>query len=419
MSKKLVFVDDSRSILKTIEILLRQKVQSGSIEMVTFTKPLEFIQAIETGLTFDCLFLDINMPLLSGFDVIQKVRSFSIFSKVPIIALTTENSIEAQEKGRNAGFNDWIIKINASTTFLKSIHVILERFFPGYEQEDKPKIINSMKENPFQEINRLFTIIEDLNKKLIIAEENKSRFLSLIHNEFNNPLLSVTMLMRDIIEDSGKSKEEIVESIEMIYADILTLNNQLSNILAAAEIEATVGLEKNPRNFDMTDLIDDIIQTQQSIFRDKNIQVSMNTHFSESIFNDREKFFLILRNLIENAFEFSPENSKIEIDGRIEDKNIVIFIMNIGNRIREEARMYDAFYQERSDFSRIHHGLGLGLAIVKHYINFLGGLVMYSYDNDLNIFRVSIPLEVDVKASDAQEIESFSFEDESNKGKAF
>lgn len=412
MPVQIVFVDDSKSILKTIEILLKNRVQNGEIAIRTFSKSADFLDAIESkSLKFSVLFLDINMPVLSGYDVLKKLREMETYKDIPIIALTTENMPEALKKGKDFGFNDWIVKINAPITLLKSINTVIDNYAPKKKIEDKSIRGKLDTESAIKQMRQMFITIEELNKKLFVAEENKSRFLSLIRNEFNNPLMTVTMLMKDIIEDQGKTKEEIVESLSLIFADILTLNSQLSNILAASEIESAAGMSNNLTNFSMKDMLDDIIDTQRFIHKGKHIDVQMSVFFPELIYKDRDKFFLILRNLIENAFEFSPEGSRVIVKGCIEDENIIFHVHNFGNQIKERGRMHDAFYHERSDFSRIHHGLGLGLAIVKHFTTFLGGEVQYCVEEDYNIFKASLPLDPDAVCLEVRNEALLVFED--------
>lgn len=394
MPVQIVFVDDSKSILKTIEILLKNRVEKREIVIRTFSKSADFLDAIETkSLHFSVLFLDINMPLLSGYDILVKLRAMEGYKDIPVIALTTESTFEALKKGKELGFNDWIVKINAPITLLKSINAVIDTYAPQKKVEDKSIRGRLGTDSALHQMRQMFITIEDLNKKLFLAEENKSRFLSLIHNEFNNPLMTVTMLMKDIIEDQGKTKEDIIESLSMIFGDILTLNDQLSNILAASEIESTASMSNNLTKFSIQDMLDDIVRAQQFIHKEKDIDVDIVLCFPELIYKDRDKFFLILRNLIDNAFEFSPEGSRIIVRGCIEEDTIIFNVQNLGHHIKEQERMHDAFYHERSDFSRIHHGLGLGLAIVKHLATFLGGVIQYSVDKDYNVFKLSLPID--------------------------
>ena len=410
MSHQIVFVDDSKSVLKTIEILLKNRVQSGEIAIRTFSKTQEFLNEIESGsLELSLLFLDINMPGMSGYDLLKKLRQMEKYKETPIIALTTENTGEAQENGKELGFNEWIIKINALNTLQKSLYMAIDKYIPKKVVKEE---INTDLSNAMGQILEMSMTIEKLNAKLLSAEEDKSRFLSLIHNEFNNPLMSITMLMRDIIVDKDKTKEEMRESVNMIFVDILTLNSQLSNILAGAEIESGRGMSKYFSNFCMQDMIHDILGTQQFIYADKCLEVDMFFSFEELIYHDRDKCFLIFQNLIENAFDFSLQQSKVILKGYVENDNLIFSVYNIGSQIKEETKIYDVFYKEASDFSRVHHGLGLGLAIVKYLVVFLGGEVSYCIEEDYNHFKVILPLKIDMNSPAVEEMSAFIFEED-------
>ncbi|MEY4505249.1 MAG: hypothetical protein RL154_1546 [Pseudomonadota bacterium] len=410
MALNIAFVDDSRSVLKTIEILLKPKIQSGELALFTFGKPAEFLESIEANDTnFDMLFFDINMPILSGYDLLAKTRTIEQYSKTPIIALTTENSNDAQEKGRVFGFDGWIVKINAPSALVKAIHAAIEKFIPKVHPLELKK---APSDDAMGELQRLFGVIEELNQKLLKAEENKSRFLALMHNEFNNPLFSITMLMKDIIDNPEKPKEDILISIEMIFTDILTLNSQLSNMLAASDVEAGEGIEKILSYFDPVDLIKDIIEMQFMIHKEKHIVLNQSLELSKVIYHDRDKLFLILRNIIENAFEFSPDKTIIDISCEQTSENLEFNISNSGAKVHEKDKMYDAFYMEKSDFSRIHHGLGLGLAVVKYYTGFLNGNVVYTHENNINTFKITIPLNTDTTTE-------LKFDDDKSSGMKF
>lgn len=53
---------------------------------------------------------DVNMPIMDGLTMVEKVRKDLNNSKVNIIMLTTENSPAMKERGKAAGIKGWIIK---------------------------------------------------------------------------------------------------------------------------------------------------------------------------------------------------------------------------------------------------------------------------------------------------------------------
>lgn len=111
MAKKVVFVDDSKAILASVEFAVEELVNSGKIEFQTYIDPSELFEKIQNNeVSYDLLFTDINMPQMNGFDLAQKLKAIPQLKQKPIIALTTENSNEMKVKGKQIGIAGWITK---------------------------------------------------------------------------------------------------------------------------------------------------------------------------------------------------------------------------------------------------------------------------------------------------------------------
>jgi two-component system chemotaxis sensor kinase CheA len=67
---------------------------------------------LKAGRTFDVVVSDIEMPGMNGFDFAEAVRSDSHHHKVPIIALSSLTTEAALERGRQAGFDDYVAKFD-------------------------------------------------------------------------------------------------------------------------------------------------------------------------------------------------------------------------------------------------------------------------------------------------------------------
>jgi two-component system chemotaxis response regulator CheY len=122
MAKKVIFLDDSKSILKTITYTVTDLVNDGVITISTYDNSELFAQHLQEGsVDFDILFSDINMPGMSGYDVAKIARSLDQYKNKMIIALTTEISEESKKLGKEAGFNGWITKISSPEVMKSTI----------------------------------------------------------------------------------------------------------------------------------------------------------------------------------------------------------------------------------------------------------------------------------------------------------
>ena len=67
---------------------------------------------MRAGGVFDCILTDIEMPEMNGFEFAEAIRGDQRFRAMPIIALSSMVSPAAIERGRQAGFHDYVAKFD-------------------------------------------------------------------------------------------------------------------------------------------------------------------------------------------------------------------------------------------------------------------------------------------------------------------
>ena len=107
MGKKIIFIDDSATVLMSVEMAMEPLVSSGIVSIECYDNPLDALEIIKNN-QYDLIVTDINMPQMSGFDFIKSLRGGGI--KVPALALTTENTPQMKQQGKAVGINGWITK---------------------------------------------------------------------------------------------------------------------------------------------------------------------------------------------------------------------------------------------------------------------------------------------------------------------
>ena len=101
--QKLLIVDDSelnRDILK--EIL------GSSYDYLEAENGTQAIQILEVHPEIDLMLLDINMPQMNGFQVLEHMREFQWIDEVPVVMISSEESVEIMRKAYDLGITDYI-----------------------------------------------------------------------------------------------------------------------------------------------------------------------------------------------------------------------------------------------------------------------------------------------------------------------
>ena len=105
MVKKVIFIDDSATVLMSVEMAMESL--AGIVDFEAYDNPIEALEVIKNN-QFDLIVTDINMPQMSGFDFVKTLRADGI--KTPALALTTENTPQMKMEGKKVGINGWITK---------------------------------------------------------------------------------------------------------------------------------------------------------------------------------------------------------------------------------------------------------------------------------------------------------------------
>ena len=101
-----------------------------------------------------------------------------------------------------------------------------------------------------------------------------------------------------------------------------------------------------------------------------------------------------LRNLIENAVNYSAEGGRIELEARVDGDRALLSVGDYGPGVPETdlGRVFERFYRVDKSRTRDPGGTGLGLSIVRHLVELHGGKVSAkNRDEGGAVFTISLP----------------------------
>ena len=136
---KALIIEDDKSIIESLNLALR--FRWAEVELVSSTTGKEGIRLVQ-GESPDLVILDINLPDISGFSVLKKIREFS---NVPVVILTVRSEDADLMKGLEAGADDYVIKPFNILTLLARINAVLRRTSRDSLKEDTAVISSRLK----------------------------------------------------------------------------------------------------------------------------------------------------------------------------------------------------------------------------------------------------------------------------------
>src|SRR6516225_5135232 len=244
---------------------------------------------------------------------------------------------------------------------------------------------------------RLFDEIQDKNRQLQLASENKSQFLSSMSHELRTPLNANIGLTEMMVANAARfGTEKALEPLRRVNAAGNHLLSLINEILDLSKIEAGK-LELNPEPINLTRLIDEVIGTAgQLAEKNKNRLIVEAQENVGALTADPMRLKQILLNLLSNACKFTKEGEvalrvRKVVDGR-DWVELAVADSGIGMTAEQQAKLFQDFTQADSLTARRYGGTGLGLAISRKLARMMGGdVTVASEPGKGSVFTVRLP----------------------------
>jgi CheY-like chemotaxis protein/HAMP domain-containing protein len=240
------------------------------------------------------------------------------------------------------------------------------------------------------EVEQARSALEEKAAELALTSKYKSEFLANMSHELRTPLNSILILGQQLADNpqnnlSGK-QVEYARNIHSAGTDLLTLIN---DILDLSKIESgTVTVDAEPVTF--ASLKDATQRTFHHVAESKRLsfELSFDDSLPQVITTDAKRLRQILKNLLSNAFKFTP-HGHVKMDVRSvtegwtpdhpvlsQASSVIAFSVTdtgIGIALEKQRLIFEAFHQADAGTSRKYGGTGLGLAISRELAILLGG----------------------------------------------
>jgi two-component system phosphate regulon sensor histidine kinase PhoR len=225
------------------------------------------------------------------------------------------------------------------------------------------------------------------------ADQIRRDFVANVSHELRTPLTAIKGYAEALLDDPDDS-EARHKFLEIIHRHSSRMERLVKDLLRLARLDA--GQETaEPAACDVEGLVHGVLADFEQTAAEKRQKISATVAPEiRTLMVDPAKLHDVLRNLVENAVNYTPEDGVIDIQALQRDGRFRLSVADNGPGIPADdlGRVFERFY--RVDKARARPGgTGLGLAIVKHLVQVLEGEVTaINKEGGGAVFTVVLPI---------------------------
>lgn len=110
--KTIMIAEDDAFIGDIYEV----KLKDAGYDVILASNGRDVIEKLESGVEPHIMLLDIVMPYMDGFDVLEALKNREEWKKIPVVLLTNLSQKEDVDKGMSLGAKDYLIKSHFTPT---------------------------------------------------------------------------------------------------------------------------------------------------------------------------------------------------------------------------------------------------------------------------------------------------------------
>jgi len=324
----------------------------------------------------------------------------------PVIVLDDGLSILAANEAARRIFKDLQIgqgatqAISQSNRFLRDLNRAIEgaedgriTISAGQEAGEEYRVQIRPVQLPDQKFGVSLTF-ED-RSRLRDVKNMRSEFVANVSHEIRSPLTAISGFVETLQGPAKDDAEAREVFLELMAKEVTRMTNLVTDLLSLSQVEVKErrALKKT---VDLRQVIDQSIEgvTHLAKSRGKTLKLDVPSDLP-TLPGKHTDLVQVLINLLENAINYSRENTEICLTARRTPSDVIIEIQDQGEGIpaQDIPRLTERFYRVEKSRSRNVGGTGLGLAIVKHIlIRHRARLEIESKQGVGSTFRVILPL---------------------------
>jgi two-component system sensor histidine kinase SenX3 len=235
-------------------------------------------------------------------------------------------------------------------------------------------------------------LLADDRTEVTRTEEVRNDFVANVSHELKTPVGAISLLA-EALESSADDPEAVRRFAKRTHKESARLAALVQDIIELSRLQGA-NVAQQGRAVDINTVVAEAVDRSQLPAESKNIELVLGGHADAMVYGDQDQLVTALRNLIDNAIRYSPENTRVGIGIRSKDGLVAVSVTDQGEGLspEDQERVFERFYRVDAARSRHTGGTGLGLSIVKHVVaNHGGEVTLWSKPGQGSTFTIRLP----------------------------
>jgi signal transduction histidine kinase len=221
------------------------------------------------------------------------------------------------------------------------------------------------------ELGQLADTFNMMSQELARTEEMRRNMVADVAHELRTPLSNIRGIV-EAMRDGVMAMDE--KTLGSIHEEVMLLARLVDDLQELTLAEAgKLALDK--QDTDIAELARHAAEVARPGAEAKGIVVRVEATGQACARADSERIAQVLRNLLNNAINYTPEGGQVAVSVEVMDAEVAVEVADTGIGIPAEdlPRIFDRFYRVDKSRSRVTGGSGLGLTIAKRFVDAHGG----------------------------------------------
>jgi len=246
---------------------------------------------------------------------------------------------------------------------------------------------------PLTENELVLVLLRDESEAQRVHDVRRD-FVANISHELKTPIGALSLLSEAVLGAKDDS-EAVTRFASRMQVEAKRLTDLVQEIIQLSRVQDSDPLNE-AQLLSASDIIKEALDQGRTTADSRQITLTFQESKDATILGDRDQLTMAIHNLIENAVNYSPADTKVAVSTSIDNEIITISVADQGIGIPEAEveRIFERFYRVDPARSRETGGTGLGLSIVKHIITKHGGEIsVWSSENVGSTFSIRLPIQ--------------------------